>query len=502
MKGKVYLIGAGPGDASLITLKGLQCIKEADVIVHDRLASDSLLEEAKENCEFIYVGKKSKDHTKTQDEINEIIYKEALSGKIVARLKGGDPYVFGRGGEEGEYLVERNIPFETVPGVTSSIGGLAYAGIPITHRDYASSFHVITGHLKDESEELNWEALASLRGTLVFLMGVSNLKRICDRLIENGKDEDTPVAIVNWATTSYQKVVEGNLSNIYEKAIKEKITPPSLIVVGQVVKLRKKLNFFEEKLLFGKAIVVTRAKAQKKEFVNELKKLGATAYEFPTIEIDEISPNLKLDNAIKNIDKYTHILLTSVNGANIFFEKLFSLGYDARKLGEVKIGAIGPKTGKTIEKYGVRPDFIPEEHVSEALIKDLKKVLTEKDKVLVPRAKNARPYLVRELSKICDVDEVKTYNTIKGINKAEKLIKFLKDKKDFYLTFTSPSTFNNFVEILGDDSSDILNRGKILSIGPITSNTIREKGYEVYGEAEEYTVDGLIELLVKEGEKQ
>src|SRR5699024_2217972 len=194
MKGKVYLIGAGPGDASLITLKGLQCIKEADTIVYDRLVNSTLLEDIKDSCKLIYVGKRSKDHTKTQDEINEIIYKEALDGKIVARLKGGDPYVFGRGGEEAEYLVERNIPFETVPGVTSSIGGLAYAGIPITHRDYASSFHVITGHLKDESKELNWKALASLKGTLVFLMGVSNLEKICNRLVENGKEKNTPVA--------------------------------------------------------------------------------------------------------------------------------------------------------------------------------------------------------------------------------------------------------------------------------------------------------------------
>ncbi len=500
MKGKVYLIGAGPGDASLITLKGLQCIKEADTIVYDRLVNSTLLEDIKDSCKLIYVGKKSKDHTKTQDEINEIIYKEALDGKIVARLKGGDPYVFGRGGEEAEYLVERNIPFETVPGVTSSIGGLAYAGIPITHRDYASSFHVITGHLKDESKELNWKALASLKGTLVFLMGVSNLEKICNRLMENGKEKNTPVAIINWATTSNQKVVEGNISNIYEKAMKEKITSPSLIVVGEVVKLRKKLNFFEDKVLFGKNIVVTRAKAQKKEFVNELNKLGASVHDFPTIEIDKISPNIELDNAIENIDKYTHVLLTSVNGANVFFDRLFSLGYDARKLGGLKVGTIGPKTGKAIEKYGIKSDFIPKEHVSEALFEDLKKVLTEKDRILIPRAKNARPYLVEELSKICTVDEVKTYETIKTMNKKDQLIKFLKDKEDFYLTFTSPSTFNNFIEILGDNSQEILNKGKILSIGPITSKAVNKQGYEVYKQAEEYTVGGLLDLLIKEGE--
>ncbi len=500
MKGKVYLIGAGPGDSSLITVKGLKCIKNADVIVYDRLANDSLLEEARENCKFIYVGKEAKNHAKTQDEINEIIYREALDGNIVARLKGGDPYVFGRGGEEGEYLIKRDIPFETVPGVTSPIGGLAYAGIPITHRDYASSFHVITGHLKDENEELNWSSLAKLKGTLVFLMGVSNLKKICENLIENGKPEDTPVAIINWATTPYQRVVEGNLSNIYEKALEEKITPPSLIAVGEVVKLRKNLNFFDKKPLFGKTVVITRAKSQKKGSVSQLKELGAITYEFPTIKIDEISPNLELDEAIENIDRYTYIILTSKNGADIFFEKLFSLGYDSRRLGGLKIGAIGPKTGKAIEKYGIKPDIIPNEYVAEALAEELKSILNGKDRVLIPRAKSARPYLVEELSKLCKVDEVKIYDTLKEQCNPDELMEFLNDKEEIYFTFTSPSTFNNFVEILGDRSKDVLGKGKIVSIGPITSKTIKQNGYKVYSEAEKYTVDGIMDILLKEGE--
>lgn len=501
MNGKVYLIGAGPGDSSLMTLKGLRSIKNADVIVYDRLANDSLLDEAKGSCEFIYVGKEAKNHAKTQDEINEIIYRKAFEGKIVARLKGGDPYVFGRGGEEAEYLIERNISFEVIPGITSPIGGLAYAGIPITHRDYASSFHVITGHLKDESEELNWNGLASLKGTLVFLMGVSNLKKICENLIKNGKSKKTPVAIINWATTPYQKVVEGNVSNIYIKALEEKITPPSLIVVGEVVKLRKNLSFFEEKPLFGKPVVVTRAKAQKKGFIEELKEEGAITYEFPTIEIDEISPNKELDDAIKDIEKYSHIIFTSENGANIFFKRLFSLGNDSRKLGGTKISAIGPKTGKVIEKHGIKPDFIPSEYVSEALVENLKGVLTKKDRVLVPRAKNARPYLVEELSKISNVDEIKTYNTIKGMDRTEGLVEFLKDEEEFYLTFTSPSTFNNFVDILGDKSKEILSKGKIISIGPITSQAIEDNGYRVYKEAKNYTIEGILEILIKEGEK-
>lgn len=500
MRGKVYLIGAGPGDPGLITVRGLECIKKADVVVYDRLASDLLLEETKETCRFIYVGKEAKNHAKTQDEINEIIYREALEGNMVVRLKGGDPYVFGRGGEEGKYLAERGIDFETIPGITSSIAGLTYAGIPITHRDYASSFHVITGHLKDEEKELDWNLLAKLKGTLVFLMGVSNLKNICENLVENGKSKETPVAIINWATTPYQKVVEGDLLDIYEKALKENITPPSLIVVGDVVKLRKDLNFFEKKTLFGKTIVITRAKSQGRESSNRLAELGAMVYEFPTIKIDEISPNLTLDEAIENIDRYTHLVLTSKNGVDIFFKRLFSLGHDARKLGKLKIAVIGPKTGKTMEIYGIRPDIISDEYVGESLVDMLKDILDEKDRILIPRAKSSRPYVVEELSKICRVDEVKIYDTLKEESNPDDMIDFLSDKEESYFIFTSSSTFKNLIDILGDGNRDILNRNKLISIGPITSDTIRRNGYEVYGEAEKYTIDGIMDILVKEGE--
>lgn len=497
MKGKVYLIGAGPGDPGLITVKGSSFLKEADVVVYDRLASPRLLEELKEGCRLIYVGKASKDHTKTQDEINEIIFQEANKGNIVARLKGGDPYVFGRGGEEGEYLYDRGIEFEVVPGVTSAIGGLAYAGIPITHRGIATSFHVITGHLKDENEELDWEALATLKGTLVFLMGVSNLQKIIENLLKHGKTKDTPAAIINWATTSQQQVVEGTLSNIYDKALEEKIKPPSLIVIGDVVGLREKLNFYEKKPLLGQNIVVTREKSHAIDTINRIEELGGNVISFPTIKLEEITPNKELEEAIRNINKYSYIVFTSVTGVEIFFKKLFELE-DIRTLGKIKIAAVGAKTANAIRKYGIKVDIIPDEFVAEALIDKLKEVLTKEDKVLIPRAKLGRRELVEELSKVSLVDELVIYDTVKTKESKDEIINAIEDLDSYYLLFTSSSTFTNFTEILGEDSRRILDNGKIISIGPITTKTIEDEGYKVYRQAETYTVDGVLELLMKE----
>lgn len=498
MNGKVYLVGAGPGDYKLITLKGMEYIKEADVIVYDNLVNKNLIKEAKNSCEFIYVGKMSKNHTKTQDEINEIIVKKAKEGNKVVRLKGGDPYVFGRGGEEGEYLRERGISFEVVPGITSAIGGLCYAGIPITHRDFASSFHVITGHLKEEDKELDWKNLSSLKGTLVFLMGVSNLKNICENLVKEGKDKNTPVAIINWATTPKQKVVVGNLENIYSKSILENIKPPSLIVIGEVVGLRKDLNFFEEKPLFGKSIVVTRARAQSSSLVEKINRLGGNYIEFPTIKIEKITPNEELDEGIKQLEKYTYLIFTSENGAEIFFERLFELGFDSRKLSRLKVVSIGPSTFNAVKKYGIISDIIPKRFVGEAIVEELKDVLTKEDKILMPRASIARDYIFEELTKICEVKECKIYRTVKGEGDKEEILELLKEDKIDYITFTSSSTVKNFVEIIGEENLNRLSSTKLISIGPITSKTIESFGLEIHKEAEEYTIDGVVEAVISE----
>ena len=362
MKGKVYLVGAGPGDYKLMTLKGLECIRKSDVIVYDRLANINYLKEAKEDCEFINVGKASSNHLLPQGDINRLIADKALEGKVVTRLKGGDPYVFGRGGEEAEILRNENIDFEVVPGITSAIGGLCYAGIPITHRDHASSFHVITGHPRNdgkETKEIDWKALAHVKGTLVFLMGIANLKHISENLIKEGKDKNTPVAFISWATRYNQRVVTATLESAYEVAIKENIKPPTLIVVGTVVNLREKLNFFEEKPLFGKNILVTRSRTQSSTLVEKISDLGGNPIEIPTIKIEKIENNLELEEEINNLKDYSYIIFSSKNAVDIFFDKLNKMGYDSRALYNIKICAVGAETARHIKTRGINPDIVP-----------------------------------------------------------------------------------------------------------------------------------------------
>lgn len=498
MKGKVFLVGAGPGDFDLITIKGLDCIRKADVIVFDRLANDKLLKEAKRNCELIYVGKELSNHTKTQDEINEIIAQKAIEGKIVTRLKGGDPYVFGRGGEEAIYLFDRNIDFEVVPGISSSIGGLCYAGIPITHRDYASSFHVITGHLKEENKELNWKALSDLKGTLVFLMGMSNLDKICSNLIKEGKNKNTPAAVVNWASRPNQRVVTGTLENIYQIVQKKGIKNPSLIIVGDVVKLRDKLNFYENKPLFGKNIVVTRSREQSSELSSNIYKLGGNSIEFPVIKINKIENSNEFNSIARKLNKYTFIIFTSKNAVDIFFEKLYQIGMDSRKLGNSKIVAIGSATAKAAKKYGIIPDIMPDKYIAEQIVDTLKPQLTKEDKILIPRAKDARKSIVQQLSDICEVDEVKIYETIKDNSKKEDIINYLEESKIDYITFTSSSTVKNFFDILGKENIEKIKDAKMLSIGPVTSSTIEMLGMKVYKEAQTYTIDGLMDIIIND----
>lgn len=501
MKGKVYLVGAGPGDYKLLTLKGLECIKKADVIVYDRLANKDYLKEAKENCEFIYVGKASSNHTLPQDDINMVIVNKAKEGKVVTRLKGGDPYVFGRGGEEGEVLRNEGVEFEVVPGITSAIGGLCYAGIPITHRDYASSFHVITGHLREDykdNPEINWNALANTNGTLVFLMGVANLQKISLNLIKEGKSKDTPVALISWATRHNQTVITSTLENVYEEALKSNIKPPTLIVIGEVVRLREKLNFFESKPLFGKNIIVTRSRMQSSSLVSKISDLGGNPIEIPTIKIDKIENNTELENEIKNISDYTYLVLTSKNAVEIFFNKLYEMNLDSRALANLKICAVGSATAKEIKNNGINPDIVPEKFVAEYLFEELKSVLKSTDKVLIPRAKNARDFLVNKISEICSVKEVHIYETVLNNIKKDEILKELNSLEEKYITFTSSSTVTNFVDIIGMDNIDKLNKLKVISIGPITTETAKNIGINVYREANISTIEGMVDCIIND----
>ncbi|MGI6226566.1 MAG: uroporphyrinogen-III C-methyltransferase, partial [Peptococcales bacterium] len=345
-KGKVFLIGAGPGDVKLITIKGLECIKVADVIVYDRLANPRLLTYKKSTARLIYVGKSPDRHTLTQDEINRVLVEEASKGQIIARLKGGDPFVFGRGGEEAEVLLEAGIPFEIVPGITSAISVPAYAGIPVTHRDFTSTLTIITGHedpTKDETN-INWQRLGQDPGTLIFLMGVGNLEKIVGQLTAHGKPQNTPIALIRWGTRPEQEVVIGTLENIVEEVKKAGLKSPAIIIVGDVVKLREKLKWFENKPLFGKRVLVTRSREQASSLSEKIEELGGEAWEYPTIEIVEPLDNKPLEDALYNAHRYDWIIFTSVNAVKAFFRQLTNLKIDIRKLTNVKFCAIGPKT--------------------------------------------------------------------------------------------------------------------------------------------------------------
>ncbi|MFC1910189.1 uroporphyrinogen-III C-methyltransferase, partial [Chloroflexota bacterium] len=341
-KGKVYLVGAGPGDPGLITVKGLECLMKAEVVIYDRLLDDRLLEAVRPGVKKIYAGKKPQHHTIQQPEINRIIVDEAKKGKVVVRLKGGDPFVFGRGGEEAEALAENNIPFEVVPGVTSAIAAPAYAGIPVTLRGLASSFSVITGHSTADRdiESIAWSNIAASTGTLVFLMGIQNLSRIVEKLVENGKPLSEPAALIANGTSPLQKTVTGTLGNIVMQAEQSKIDPPAILVVGKVVNLRESINWFDSLPLFGKRVLITRPKRQAGQLSRLLTGLGAMVVEAPSIKIQAITETGELDEAITNTGDYRWIFFTSVNGVEAFFERLKTLGLDSRRLSANLIGAI------------------------------------------------------------------------------------------------------------------------------------------------------------------
>ncbi|MEE9610229.1 MAG: uroporphyrinogen-III C-methyltransferase, partial [Desulfatiglandales bacterium] len=400
-KGKVYLVGAGPGDPGLLTIKAKECIAQADVVIYDYLANQAFLNYADAEAELIYVGKKGGSHTMSQHDINALIVEKASSGLNVVRLKGGDPFIFGRGGEEAEELVESGVSFEVVPGVTSAIAVPAYAGIPLTHRDYTSTVAFITGHEDPtkEKSDIEWDKLSTAVGTLVFLMGVGNLPRIAESLMEHGRPPETPVAVIYRGTVPEQQTIVGTLQDIAERAQREKIKSPAIIVVGDIVNLRKELNWFENRPLFGRRVVVTRAREQASGFLATLSELGAECIEFPTIEIIPPSSWKHLDKAIHSLESYQWLLFTSVNGVKYFFQRLEALGKDVRDLKGIKIGAIGPKTAQAIHEKGIRLDLVPDEYRAEAVVEAFKKLETKAFRVLLPRAAQAREILPQELEK-------------------------------------------------------------------------------------------------------
>ena len=498
---KVYLAGAGPGDNNLLSIAVLKCLRQADVIVYDRLFDEEILKEAKENAEFIYVGKQSANHTMPQEEINQLLVKKAKENKIVLRLKGGDPFVFGRGGEEALVLQENGIEYEIIPGITSAIAVPCYAGIPVTHRGVAASFTVITGHEDPTKENSShrWDKLATGADTLVFLMGVKNLSQITEKLIENGRKANTPAAIISWGTRLEQQVVVTNLENATSDAERENIGAPAVFIVGDVVNLREKLAWFDKKKLFGKKIIVTRAREQKSLLVEMLAKLGAKCVEAPAIKIIEPPDNyLDIDEKIEKLSDYNWLIFTSVNGVNAFFERLFKKNLDSRALRNIKIATIGVPTALKLKEFGIIADVVPNEFRAEGIVDALATYLQPKERILLARALKAREFLsekLKEMGHIVDVSPV--YQTIIGDFAKETVINKLEKKEIDMITFTSSSTVTNLINILGKDKKHLLNNIDIACIGPITAQTCLENEITPSIIAEEYTITGLVEAIEK-----
>lgn len=501
VKGKVYLIGAGPGDPDLITLRGKECLTKADIIVYDYLVSESLLSLAHKDVEIIYVGKKSGHHTMPQKDINNILIASAKKGLTVARLKGGDPFIFGRGGEEAVELSKEGITFEIVPGVTSAVAAPAYAGIPLTHRNFASTVCFITGHEDPTKKEsnINWNELAQSSGTLVFLMGIANLDRIVKKLTDLGRSPKTPAAVVGNGTMLNQKTVIGTLANIDQKVKDAHLGAPGIIVVGDVVNLSKYLNWFESRPLFGKKIVVTRPEDQAAGFIRTLSERGANCLLFPTIIILPPASWNALDKAIENLSRYDWIIFTSVNGVKYFFTRLKLQKKDTRYLNGINTGAIGPGTAASLMDMGINPDLIPDQYWAEGVVEGLKQSLLVGKRILLPRPAVARDYIPKRLTELgATVDVVEAYQTVKPDYNQQQLHMLFKDNAIDMITFTSPSTVDNFLALLeGQRIYKEILKANVACIGPITAQRAVEKGLKVDIVPDEYTVDSLAKAIVE-----
>lgn len=491
--GVVYLVGAGPGDPGLMTARSLKLIASADAIYYDRLIPPGALDGARSDAELIYVGKAPGAPAVPQEEIGELLVEAGRAGKSVVRLKGGDPFVFGRGGEEGEALAAAGVEFEVVPGVTAGVAATAYAGIPVTHRGDASAVAFVTGHEDPEKDEtaLDWEALARFPGTLVFYMGVKQLPANAAALIAAGRDADEPSAAVERGTRAGQRTVVATLGTIAAAVELEKVGAPALIVVGEVVKRREQLAWLERRPLHGRRVVVTRARAQASGLAATLSALGAEAVELPAIRIEPRIDSEEVRRAIDAIHSYALVCLTSPNGAHLLFEALATARLDARALANATVAAIGPGTAAALAAHGIAADIVPERFVAEALVEALAHVEVAGRPALVARAAEARDVLPEALrERGAEVDVVALYETVRE-EPAPEAVEAARGAD--YVTFTSSSTVANLAETLGEDFP---NGARVVSIGPITSEAARAAGLTVHVEAERHDVDGLVEALL------
>jgi uroporphyrinogen III methyltransferase/synthase len=499
-KGIVYLVGAGPGDAGLLTVRGADLLARAGVVVYDALVNKELLRLAPPEAELIDAGKRSSDHAIPQDKLNSLLVDKARAGRCVVRLKGGDPYVFGRGGEEAEQLAAEGIAFEVVPGVTSSIAGLNYAGIPLTHRDYCSSFTVVTGHEDPDKEgpEVDWAQVAKIPGTKVILMGVSRVKSISAALMGHGMSGDTPVAMIRWATTGRQETVVGTLATIAEVAEKAGFKPPGLTVIGEVVRLRGKLNWFEKRPLFGRRIVVTRTRAQASELTRLLLERGADVLEIPTIRILPPTKKQEIADALLELNAYDWLVFTSPNGVAAFFDLFFKAFDDLRDIGGARIAAVGPATAEKLRALHLKVDATPKKFVASKLAEAMaEQGSLENLNVLLLRAEVANRDLPEQLLDLgAIVDDIACYKTVPETEDRSGAVARLLESGADWITFTSSSTVENFNARI--ELKPLLARYpkmRLASIGPETSKAIVALGLKPDLEAKDHTIDGLVKAI-------
>lgn len=500
---KVTLVGAGPGDPGLLTLRGRDAMAQADVIVYDALANTSLLGHARPGAELIYVGKIADQHALPQEEINALLVEKARMGRNVVRLKGGDPYIFGRGGEEGEYITACGIDFEEVPGISSAVAAPAYAGIPLTHRDFVSAVTIITGHEKPgkENSAHNWHSYAASGSTLVFLMGVKNLPHICSSLLVAGMAADMPAAIIYRGTTPEQRTLVSTVERLPADAAAAGFTNPSVIVVGRTVALRERLDWFSGKPLLGRTIVVTRAREQASSIARELTDLGARVIQCPSIAIRPVSDYSVCDAAIAHLRDYSWVVFTSVNGVKYFWRRLQKAGLDSRALSGIKIAAIGPATAAAVAEHGVNADLLPPTYVAESVAQAMKEQMGEDltgQRVLLPRAVKARSALPDELTGAgAVVDVAPIYETVPDTSESVNVRRVLQDGALSCVTFGSSSTVENFLGMVSAEELKAHPEVLLAAIGPVTAATLTKYGLVPQIQPAEFTIPGMIKAIVE-----
>lgn len=493
--GKVYLVGAGPGDPGLITLKAVDVLKQADIVFYDYLVNSRLLDYCQSSCHQVYVGKRGNFNSISQAHISEKLIEEARKNKKVVRLKGGDPFLFGRGGEEAQALAQAKVPFEIIPGVSSLVSVPAYSGIPLTHRDFTSEVAIITGH-RPENYDLKWDHIASFR-TIIIFMGTAELERNLSCLMSAGLNPNTPAALIRWGTYNYQQTLVSSIQDLYQDFIKQDFRPPALLIIGEVVNLRENLNWFESRPLFGQKILLTRSSHQSSNLMKLLEEKGAEVISVPMIEISPLKDLSHLDNSINQLDQYSWLFFTSQNSVEIFWQRLNYLGFDNRALSHLKIGVVGQATAQKIKEKGAWVDLYPKTYHAKALANLCRDKKISGKKVLFPRAMKGRDDLVEMLKSLdCEVDLVAVYQNLKPNITEKRLGDLLNNHSPDWIIFTSSSTVNHFIEIIGKNNLEFLKKIKLACFGPITKQSLISHQLEPALVPDKSTIEDLVESLI------